>query len=170
MDDTLLALQLEGLADTLWHERHVVEALLYRMTTARLLLAADEHRFVSVVMDEVEQVVAALHTAEEQRVQALARVAAQLGTPTEELTLPELARRAPAALRTVFEDHRRAFLDLTTEVEETAAANRQLASGALGRVQRSLDALAGTGPASTCDAAGLAGPAPVGPAHLDRAP
>ena len=160
---------LEGLADTLWQERHMVESLLYRMVVAKLLLAADEHRFVAAAMDEVEGVVDALRHAEGRRLGALTELADRLEVPAEDLTLAEVARRAPAALRPVFEDHRQAFLDLTAEIEQTADANRQLASSALGRVQRSLDALAGANPATTYDAAGRAQLGAAGPLHLDRA-
>lgn len=169
MDDHLPPPVLEGLADTLWQERHMVERLLYRMVVARLLLAADEHRFVAAAMDEVEEVVDALRAAEARRTHALLEVADRLEVPVEDLTLAEVTRRAPVAMRTVLEDHRKAFLELTAEIEETAAANRQLASSALGRVQRSLDALAGANPATTYDATGHASTLGGGPRHLDRA-
>ena len=169
MNDDVPAHLLEGLADTLWQERHMVETLLYRMVTAKLLLAADEHRFVSAAMDEVEAVVDALRGAEQGRMAALVQVADRLEVPVEDLTLAEIARRAPAAMRLVFDDHRQAFLDLTAEIEQTADANRQLASGALGRVRRSLDALAGANPATTYDAAGRAQVGVAAPMHLDRA-
>lgn len=169
MSDDVPAHVLEGLADTLWQERHMVEALLYRMVTAKLLLAADEHRFVSAAMDEVEHVVDQLRDAEHDRLAALVEVANRMEVPVEDLTLAEIARRAPAAMRMVFDDHRTAFLDLTAEIEQTADANRQLASSALGRLQRSLDALSGAGPASTYNAAGQADHAPVSPRQLDRA-
>ena len=120
-------------------------------------------------MDEVEDVVTALRGAERQRLAALVEVADRLEVPAEDLTLAEVARRAPTGLRPVFEDHRRAFLELTAEIEQTADANRQLASSALGRVQRSLDALAGANPATTYDAAGQAQLGAAGPMHLDRA-
>lgn len=139
----------EDLADTLWHERHTVEMLLYRMTTARLLLAADEHRFVCAAMDEVEDVAESLHGAEARRLAALDRLSDRIAVPLDELTLAELARRAPAAMRVVFEDHRGAFLELTAEIEETADANRQLASRGLGRVRHALDALTRQRPGHT---------------------
>lgn len=169
MSDDVPAHVFEGLADTLWQERHMVTTLLYRMVTAKLLLAADEHRFVAAAMDEVEDVVTALRGAEQTRLAALVEVADRLEAPVEDLTLAEIARRAPTAMRMVFDDHRTAFLELTAEIEQTADANRQLASSALGRVQRSLDALAGANPATTYDAAGQARLSTAGPLHLDRA-
>lgn len=145
---------LEGLADTLWKQRHMVESLLYRMVVAKLLLAADEHRFVAAAIDEVEDVVDALRHAEQDRLDALLAVADRLQVPVEDLTLAEVARLAPASMRSVFTDHRDAFLALTTEIEQTAEANRRLASSALARLQRSLDALAGSDPSASSDEPG----------------
>jgi hypothetical protein len=169
MSDHLPTPVLEGLADTLWQERHMVERLLYRMVTAHLLLAADEHRFVSVAIDEVEDVVAALRSAEGQRLAALQEVADRLQLPVEDLSLSEIIRLAPPALQPVFTDHRTAFLALTAEIEQTAEANRHLASSALGRLQRSLDALAGADPMATYNAAGRTERTPAPPRQLDRA-
>lgn len=166
MDD-VPARVFEDLADTLWHERHTAERLLYRMTTAKLLLAADEHRFVSAAMDEVEHVVGSLRGAEARRLAALAEVSDRFSVPLDDLTLAELARRAPAAMRMVFEDHRRAFLELSAEIEETADANRQLASSGLRRVRRSLDALTRVAPDPAEDPVRQAWMA--APLHLERA-
>ncbi len=167
MDAHVPAHVLEGLADTLWQERHMVESLLFRMVEAKLLLAANEHRFVAAAIDDVEDVVDALRRAEERRHRALQDVADRLEVPVEELTLTTIAALAPSPMDRVFTDHHEAFLAMTTEIEETAAANRQLASGALGRLRRSLDALAGANPASTYTSAGTSEVVLVGPAHLD---
>lgn len=170
MTDDVPAHVLEGLADTLWQELHMVESLLYRMVVAKLLLAADEHRFVSAAIDEVEDVVGNLRQAEQHRLDALTAVADRLEVPVEDLTLAEITRLAPAPMRPVFADHRDAFLALTTEIEQTAEANRHLASTALGRLQRSLDALAGVDPAATYNAAGQPDrAAAMTPRQLDRA-
>ncbi len=150
MNDHLPAPMLEGLADTLWQERHLVESLLYRMVVARLLLAADEHRFVAVAIDEVEDVVHSLRRAERDRAGALAAVADRLQVPVDALTLPEIARRAPGPLQPVFADHRESLLALIAEIEQTAAANRHLASSALRRLQRSLGVLTGAVPPIAC--------------------
>jgi hypothetical protein len=160
---------LEDLADTLWQERHMVELLLFKLVTAKLLLAADEHRFVGAAVDEVTEVVEALRGAEGRRVAALQSVADRLEIPVEDLTLSEVVRRAPAPMNHVFRDHRDAFLGMTREIEETASANRQLASAALGRVRRSLDALTGASPVTTYNAAGTTVPTPGGAARLDAA-
>lgn len=160
---------LEALADTLWAERHLVEFLLYKLTVAKLILAADERRFVSVALSEVERVMAGLRDAEERRNEAVAAVAADWDRPLRELTLSVLAEEAPEPMRSVFADHREGFLELSTEIEETAAENRRLASGALNTVQRALDALTGEQTGPTYDAAGRQRPGQAGPTTWDQA-
>jgi len=171
MTDALPIPTLEGLADTLWQERRMVELLLYRMTTAKLLLAADDHRFVATAIDEIEHVLHDLRAAEEGRLAALVHVARLAGVAVEELTLSEVARRSPAPLRDVFLDHLDAFQAMTAEIEQVADTNRHLTSSALGRVRQSLDALAGAGDGTTYDREGRTQPVSLdlAPAHLDRA-
>ena len=159
---------LQGLADDLWSERHLVELLLYKLVTAKLLLAADERRFVTLALDEVGRVVDALHDAEARREAAVRAVAAAWAVPVEAVTLHELARQAPEPMRTVFADHATAFLELTAEIEETASTNRRLASATLGHVRASLDALTGPTQTTTYTATGRRGAAAAAPVRLDR--
>lgn len=161
---------LQQLAETLWEERHVVEELLYRLTCARLLLAADEHRFLPAAIDEVDQVVGELREIELHREGQLADIAVELGTGEGLPSLQLLVSTAPPPYDRVFADHRTAFLRLADEVEATTRANRELASQALGRVRSSLDSLNGPAAAttSTYDAAGRVAPATVVPLRMDR--
>lgn len=147
---------LEALADTLWAERHVVEFLLFKLVSARLLLAANEARFVPAAVEEVDRAVGALKAAELRRETALQGVANDWGVPIDALTLETLASRAPVPFDTLFKEHQKAFLTLADEVEQTARQNSELASAALSHVQESLVALGGgSGPAPTYyDAAG----------------
>lgn len=158
---------LQALADTLWAERHVVEYLLFKLVTAKLVLGADERRFISLALDEVDRVVTALREAERRRTAVLARVAATWGAPVADLSLGELATRCSEPLRTVFLDHQDGFRKLATQIEEAAAANRKLASAALTHVQETLGALTGPVAATTYTAAGRTDVAAPGPRRLD---
>lgn len=160
--------RLEALADTLWAERHVVEFLLYKLTVAKLLLVADERRFVSAALSEVEQVVARLRDAEQRRQEAVATVAAEWGRRPADLTLSVLADEAPDPLRGVFEDHRKGFLELSAEIEETAAENRRLATGSLNSIQQALEALTGVGSGPTYTASGRTEAPQVRPSQWDQ--
>lgn len=160
--------RLEALADTLWAERHVVEFLLYKLTVAKLLLVADERRFVSASLSEVEQVVSRLRDAEERRQAALADVAAEWGRRPQDVTLSVLAEETAEPMRGVFEDHRKGFLELSVEIEETAAENRRLASGSLNSIQEALDALTGQATGPTYTATGRTQSPQVGPSQWDQ--
>lgn len=139
-------LSLTSLADMLWDEREVVELLLYKLVVAKLLLAADERRFVSPALAEVNLAVDLLHRTEQERADLLALTAREWGVPADRLTLAFLAEATPPTFRPVFADHLRAFLRLADEIEETARTNTQLTNAVLTHVQESLRAMGATGP------------------------
>ncbi len=159
--------RLELLAETLWAERHVVELLLYKLTSARLILAADERRYVALALDEVERCVDLLRGAEDRRSEAIAAVAQAFGLMPEQVTLSELATSAPEPLRTVFADHQSSFREMAAEIEETAGTNRQLAGAALSSVQQALDSLAAPAFTSTYTAQGRHGVAAPSAVRVD---
>lgn len=170
MDENTTDQTLAAFADALWAQRHMVSTLLFRMTTARLLLAADERRFIAAAIDEVEQAIGQLRDAEAVRAQHLPHVAAAIGQPVDGLTLSTIVEHAPDPIAGVLADHRTAFLQLTAEIEQVAEQNQQLASASLGRVRQSLDALAGaTAPVATYDATGRSAATTASPRHLDAA-
>lgn len=158
---------LEQLAETLWAERNVVQFLLFKLVTAKLLLAADEHRFVAHALDEVERVLAGLREAEARRTAALSATARDWGVPAGDLSLRELVRLAPEPMATVFRDHQESFVALAEEIESTAADNRRLATSALTHVQRTLDALTGPPVGPTYTATGRHDTATPRPTRLD---
>jgi flagellar biosynthesis/type III secretory pathway chaperone len=160
---------LQRLADTLWSERHVVEFLLFKLTSAKLLLAADERRFVALALDEVERVVGTLRETELERSIAVEEVARHWRVRADDLTLARLATTAPEPWREVFADHQRAFDELTREVEEAAAANRSLASAGLARIHQTMDMLTGQQEPGTYDAYGRHQAVATGRTRLDAA-
>lgn len=147
---------LEELARRLSDERQVVTFLLYKLTVTNLMLAADERRFVSQALEEVEEAVELLREGELRRDEALRQLAALWTTDPAVLTLAELARRSPPPYDHVFSDHLAAFRELAAEVERTAGANRVLARSDLTMVASQLDQLTGaaTRSATTYDAHG----------------
>ncbi len=140
---------LERLAHRLWDERHVVTVLLYRLTVTRLLLAADERRFVAESVREVDDAVAQLRDGEAARDEALRDLAEHWLIDPQQLTLERLSRQAPPPYDHTFSEHLTAFRTLTAEVEGAARENRTLARTDLGAVQEQLDLLTGTPSAPT---------------------
>jgi hypothetical protein len=155
---------LDRLAQRLWDERHVVTVLLYKLTVTRLLLAADERRFVAEALREVENAVELLRLGEQARDTALRDLAGAWRMDPADLSLDELVRRAPEPYRHTFREHLTAFRSLASEIEGAARENRLLARSDLSAVTDQLDQLTGaTATTSTYDASGQLDPAtPVG--------
>ncbi len=166
MDPTTRAL--ERLADTLWAQRHLVELLLYRLTVAKLVLAADERRFVALAVGEVDDAVDKLRDAELKREVAIGELADQWGLRSEDLTLSEVAERAPEPYQAVFADHRDGFQALTEEIEATASENRRLATAGLRSVQHALDVLTSDTTGTYTAAGTTEWPRTTSPTRLDQ--
>lgn len=161
---------LEAVADVLWAERHLVEYLLFKLTTAKLLLAGGERRFMPRAMDEVEGVMGRLAEVEGRREVALGPVASAWEVPISELSLALLATRAPEPMATVFKDLREGFMMLTAEIEETSNANRKLANTTLNHVRSTLGTLTGPSVTTTYTARGTHDHSVTNPIRLDKVP
>ena len=133
-----------------------MDHLLFKLTVTRLLLAADERRFVPQALQEVETAVDALRQGEDEREDALRTLAGLWTTDPGELSLVELARRSPPPYDHVFADHADAFRDLAGEIELVARENRLLAAGDLQVVAGQLEQISGPQVplATTYDASG----------------
>jgi hypothetical protein len=169
MDETRDVGHLEELAETLWQERHLTELLLYKLVCTKLLLAADEQRYTGLSVSEVDSVLASLRTAERRRDEVVQALAVTWGVSIDELHLTTLVERSPQPWASVFDDHRRSFLSLTSEIEETATENRRLAASGLHRVQQTMLALTGGDDATTYDPKGQRYASTGRPSLLDKA-
>lgn len=146
----------------------LLEVLLYKLVSARLLLAADETRYLAPALREVERAVDVLRTAEDDRRAAVRAVAADVGVDESNVSWAWLVRHAPPAFRVVFDEHRTSFLLLADEIEQVTATNRRLASGAIAELGAALTAFRGDEGGATYDASGNPRQAPL-PTRLDRA-
>jgi hypothetical protein len=116
---------IEELSNVLWRERQLLELLAYKLTTERLLLAANEARWLHLAAREVEQVLGAIQDTELVRAAVTEKVGQELGLgPNPSLRL--LCERAPAPWGSILEDHRVAFLGLTEGIQADAQTNRDL--------------------------------------------
>lgn len=156
------------LVERLWTERHLLESLLFKLVTAKLILAADARRFLAPALAEVEQVIDQIRAAELRRGIAVARLAEEWGMRQEDLTLGYLVEHAPEPAASIFADHREGFLRLTREIEEVAAENRLMASAALDHIRDNIDALMGGEMGPTYGPTGHRETAPTPPRRLDQ--
>ena len=123
---------MDELARLLGHERRLLELLLFKLVEGRHLLTAGEARFLPYAAAEVERAMERLQEAELRRSVLVHRLAAELELPEEALTMGALARDSLEPYRTIFADHRKAFLALAAEIEDVTRQNRRLAErGAL---------------------------------------
>jgi hypothetical protein len=158
---------LRTLMGKLWVERHVLELLAYKLVCAKLVMAADLRRYVGPALAGVQQVVEKVQVAELDRAITLAQLGEEWGMPPAALTLSYLAENAPEPARTMLEEHAQAFRRLISEIEETAAENRKLATAALVDIQTTLGVLVGTESGATYGATGHRESAPV-PRRISR--
>jgi hypothetical protein len=116
---------LQEVSTTLWHERNLLELLLFKLEEEQLLLAAGRTRWLARATREVEVVLERIREAEIMRAMEVDDVAPALLLPPGP-SLRQLSEHAPPPWDTMFADHRQAFLELTEEITQLASTNREL--------------------------------------------
>lgn len=134
---------MDELSGVLSRERLLLELLVFKLIELHQLLLAGEARFLGWAAEEVERATDAVRDAELHRSLVVSRLAAQRGVPEEQLSLKELAEHSPDPWRTIFGEHRDAFLALTTEFEDVLAATRRVARSGHAAVTDALERLTG---------------------------
>jgi len=147
---------LNSLADRLWDERQVVTYLLFKLTVTKLLLSAEDRRFLPDVLTEVDHIVASLRDHEERRAKDIERLAELWNVDSSTVTIAMLADRARAPFDTIFADHHEAFTSLAVDIDAVGRQNRALARSRIGEVAATIELLTGDeqGPVATYDASG----------------
>ena len=109
----------------LWHERELLELLLFKLEEEQLVLASGRSRWLAHATREVEAVLEQIREVESVRALESDVVAFELGlAPGPSLAL--LARTADEPWGGLLASHRDCFLSLTAEITEMAQANRRL--------------------------------------------
>jgi hypothetical protein len=119
---------LHELSRILWHQRQLVEALLYRVEIQQSLLTAGKNRWIAAAAHDIDNAIDSLRAAELERAVQVARVAAHLGLANSEPRISELIPAVGAPWDTILSDHQQAFLSMTGEIEHLTRANRELLS------------------------------------------
>lgn len=110
----------ESFADALGTFRHVIDHLLFKVTTLRLLVDSGEGRFVAGAADELEQAIRGVAAADPVRCRERDRLATQLGMVRDELSVWAASHRAPPPFNLVYEDHARTLAQLVAETQHVA--------------------------------------------------
>lgn len=160
--------QLEQLLAAVWAERHLLEFLLFKVVSARLLLSAGEHRFLPVVGEEIEDVVRRCREAAAERQKVADTLAAAWDVDTGRIHLGYLAEHAPSPFAAMFSDHRDRLRQVVEEVQATARSNHQLATTTMQDVSRLIGEDAGGQLGTTYNRSGRAQPSKrTGPRQVD---
>ena len=161
--------QLAELAQTLHAERQLLEHLLFKLIEARLVLAADEARFLPHAMREVEAIVDRVRFGEGHRRLAVQNLANAIGEPEERITLKFLIGWAPEPFRLMFQEHQDHFRRLATEIEQASLDNRRLAGLAVQSLSDTLGTLLGSqDPGTYTPTGGHGRQTAVLPTHIDE--
>ena len=116
---------LNSLSEALWHERRLLELLLFKLEEEQLVLTSGRSRWLAQATREVESVLDEIRSAEIARAVEVEDVAATLGLAGN-ASLAELAAAAPAPWDELLRAHHEAFLSLTGEISRLADDNREL--------------------------------------------
>ena len=116
---------LDALSEVLWHERTLLELLLFKLEEEQLILTSGRTRWLSHATREVESVLAQIRDAELGRSVEATAACAELGL-TDGASLAEMADAAPAPWDDLLRQHRTAFAQLTSEISQLADGNREL--------------------------------------------
>jgi hypothetical protein len=127
-------------SDILWRERELLDVLLFKLDSERLLLRAGNVRWLARSTHEVDLVLEQLQLVEVTRALEVDDLAAQLGLQPG-ATLAELAAVAPTPWAELFHAHRAGFRTLVDEVAQLAEANQRALREACGMSEQNLAAL-----------------------------
>lgn len=131
---------MENLSLILWRERELLDTLLFKLEEEQLVLAGGRTRWLNRAAREVELVLETVRETEALRAVAVDQEAAALGLAPNP-SLRALIDAVEEPWRTILEDHRQAFLQVTQELTAMAEANRDLVTTGLRTARETLLAL-----------------------------
>ncbi|WP_159617565.1 flagellar protein FlgN [Arthrobacter zhaoguopingii] len=144
---------IQELSAQLWHERELLELLMFKLEEEQLLLTAGKTRWLQHATREVEGAVALLRASGLARDVEVLNVAAEWGAG-ENATLRELVQHAPVGpWADILSRHLQVMTEQTERIKELRDANAQFLRAAARSTQ---EALAGhRAEAGTYDARGM---------------
>lgn len=128
---------IEELSSVLWHERELLEMLLFKLEEEQLLLTAGRTNWLPHAANEVEAVLENIRKAELMRAVVADAAAESLGLESNP-SLRALAEAAPEPWRTILIEHRDAFAAVAVQVDEMADTNRELLTAGYQAAQATL--------------------------------
>lgn len=127
----------QDLSTHLWHERELLELLVFKLEEEQLLLNAGKSRWVAHATREVEQVLERLRESGLAQTVELAEVAREWGAP-EDCSLRELIGHAVSPWAELLAAHLQAISDLAAEIRQLRDTNEQILRFAARSTQETL--------------------------------
>jgi len=137
------ALYMEELDRTLWALRRAMALVDYRATVARLMLGADDRRFVSPASEELAMEVSRFRGISDEVVAATGRAAQAWGMRPAERSLTTLADRAPSRWKEPLDEHIDALSGDIERLHAQLADQNALLTIGQRQIQRTVDLLLG---------------------------
>ena len=116
---------LNDVSNILWRERQMLELLVFKLEEEQLVLASGRTRWLQHATREVETVLGEIKRMELDRSVHVEGLGASLGIESNP-SLRQLGELAPEPWGKIFQEHRRALMDLTLEIDGVAKANRDI--------------------------------------------
>ncbi|WP_149203369.1 flagellar export chaperone FlgN [Actinotalea subterranea] len=116
---------LNELSGVLWHERQLLELLLFKLEEEQLILSSGRTQWLGHATREVETVLDQIRGAELGRSMEADEAARELRISSG-ASLLELAKHAPAPWDELLTEHHAAFVSLTDQINGLAESNRDL--------------------------------------------
>ncbi|TDE94742.1 flagellar protein FlgN [Occultella glacieicola] len=132
----------QELSAAIWHQRNLLELLLFKLTEEQLLLTAGRTDWLANATREVEQVVERLYESGLARDVEAAGVAGRWGA-ADGASLRELIQHAPSPWDEVLTEHLTALTSLTARIRDLRDANAQFLRTGLRATQETLAGLDG---------------------------
>ncbi|MGI5169974.1 flagellar export chaperone FlgN [Spirillospora sp. CA-253888] len=118
-------MSLADLSSTLWRVRELLDLLLFKLEEEQLLLTSGKTRWLPHATREVEMVLEQVRQSEVLRATQVEAVAEELGLPPAP-GIGLLAEAAGEPWSEILQQHRAAFLTVTSEITAVAELNREL--------------------------------------------
>ncbi len=134
---------MEELDRTLWALRRSMALVDYRATVARLMLGADDRRFVSPAGEELAMEVSRFREVSDRVVAATGRAARAWGMRPAERSLATLAERAPGRWKDPLDEHIEALSGDIDRLHAQLADQSALLTIGQRQIQRTMDLLLG---------------------------
>ena len=134
---------LNELSTALWREREFLEMLLFKLEEEELVLTSGRTRWLGRAAREVESVLDQIRGVELGRAIEADDAAREVGIP-EGASLFELAKAAPSPWNDLLRGHHVALVDVTTQIDAIAHANREVLSQSVRATQEALMGISAT--------------------------